>query len=541
MAMPFSMKPNMVDGAIYQSTLDQFSDLRWRINNIYWILDKEGRKVRFQMNWAQEALFNEMHFLNDILKARQLGFTTFIQLFMLDAAVFNTNIRAGTIAHNLLDAQTIFRDKVKYPYDNLPEMIRASVPTTTDSATELVLANNSSIRVGTSLRSGTLQYLHVSEYGKLCAKYPEKAREVRTGALNTVQAGQIVFIESTAEGQEGHFYDLCSAAMTKHRLGTRLTPLDFKFHFYPWWKHPDYSIDSTGVIIEPAFAKYFAKIKDNHGIELTDNQKAWYVKKCETQLADMKREYPSTPEEAFEASIEGAYYAEQIARAEHQGRIGQYKALKDVPVHSAWDIGVGDATAIWFFQITESGPRIVGYYENNGEGATHYVDKLREMARLRNWKLGNVYLPHDAKQREWGSGRTRFEQIVDKVGSKNVFLVPVEAVDDGINAVRAIFPACQFDEEDTADGLKSLRAYRKEWDEERACWRDKPRHDWASHGADGFRYFAFAYRNMKPAPLAPIMPPPIIQAGPISGTFVTSLNFNQLVARNTRARKRRNG
>ena len=124
--------------------------------------------------------------MNAILKARQLGFTTFIQLFMLDAAVFNKNVRAGTIAHNLLDAQTIFRDKVKFPYDQLPETVRASVPTITDSATELVLANNSSIRVGTSLRSGTLQYLHVSEYGKLCAKYPEKAREVRTGALNTV-------------------------------------------------------------------------------------------------------------------------------------------------------------------------------------------------------------------------------------------------------------------------------------------------------------------------------------------------------------------
>jgi hypothetical protein len=86
----------------------------------------------------------------------------------------------------------------------------------------------------TSLRSGTLQYLHISEYGKLCAQYADKAREVRTGALNTLQAGQVVFIESTAEGKEGYFFELCEAGQAKQRMGARLTPLDFKFHFYPW-------------------------------------------------------------------------------------------------------------------------------------------------------------------------------------------------------------------------------------------------------------------------------------------------------------------
>ena len=152
---------------------------------------------------AQESLMNDLHFCNVILKARQLGFTTFIQIFMLDQCIFNSNIRAGTIAHRLDDARLIFRDKVKYPYDNLPEALRNARPLLSDSAEELVLANNSSIRVGTSLRSGTLQYLHISEYGKLCAQFADKAREVRTGALNTLQSGQIVFIESTAEGHEG--------------------------------------------------------------------------------------------------------------------------------------------------------------------------------------------------------------------------------------------------------------------------------------------------------------------------------------------------
>src|SRR4029077_18963086 len=132
-----------------------------------------------------------------------------------------------------------------------------------DSADELIFANNSSIRVSTSMRSGPLQYLPISEYGQFCANFPEKGREVRTGALNTVQAGQVVFIESTAEGQEGHFYDLCEQAQAKQRMGTSLTPLDFKFFFFPWWKASEYAINPEGVVIEEGYREYFEKLETN--------------------------------------------------------------------------------------------------------------------------------------------------------------------------------------------------------------------------------------------------------------------------------------
>jgi hypothetical protein len=147
----------------------------------------------------------------------------------------------------------------------------------------------------------------------------EKAREIRTGALNAVQAGQVIFIESTAEGREGHFYDLCEQAQSKQRMGTPLTSLDFKFHFFPWQRCKDYHIDPTGVVIDAPLRKYFDGLEQTAGIVLSSAQQAWYAKKAETQLADMRREYPSTPEEAFEASIEGAYFAEQLTAAEFQG------------------------------------------------------------------------------------------------------------------------------------------------------------------------------------------------------------------------------
>jgi len=209
----------------------------------------------------QRTLLNDLHEFNVILKSRQLGCTSFIQIFMLDQCLFNSNVRAGTIAHRLEDARTIFRDRVKLVYDHLPDWLKKARPIIRDSADELEFSNNSSIRVATSMRSGTLQLLHVSEFGSLCSQYPDKAREVITGSLNTLQAGSVCFVESTADGCEGAFYDMCEAARTKQRLGAHLTPLDFKIHFYPWFKEPGYELDAAGVTIEEPLQRYFAKLK----------------------------------------------------------------------------------------------------------------------------------------------------------------------------------------------------------------------------------------------------------------------------------------
>lgn len=480
----------MDNPAAFQRLVECYGSPQWRLNNLYWITDKEGHRVKFNLNWAQELLMGQMHHMNLVLKARQLGFTTFIQLFLLDQCVFNSNVRAGTIAHTLDDAKVIFRDKVKFPYDNLPEVIRNQIVAQKDTANELLFSNNSSIRVGTSLRSGTLQLLHISEYGKICAKYPEKAREVRTGALNTVQSGQIVFIESTAEGQEGHFYDLCEGAQSKQRLATQLTPLDFKFHFFPWWRHPEYQIAADGVVIPPSLEEYFETLRLEHGVSLAPEQKAWYAKKLETQDEDMKREYPATPAEAFEASVEGAYYGKQIAKAELDKRIGLFPWVRGFPVNVAWDIGVGDSTALWFWQEINGRPRLIDYYENSGEGLPHYIAVLES----KPYDYGTDYVPHDARVKEWGHNKTRLESMIEAKRKPEV--VPDHTVDDGIHAARQVLGIIEMDQTACADGLRALKAYRKEWDEERSAWRDKPLHNWASHGADSFRYFAVARRAM---------------------------------------------
>jgi hypothetical protein len=463
---------------------DQFLDVKWRLNNLYQITDKNGHGVRFEMNWAQERMFDDMSYRNVILKARQLGFSTFIQLFMLDACLFNSGVAAGTIAHTREDAEAIFKTKAKYPYDHLPDGLRERNAAKQDSARELVFANGSSLRVGTSLRSGTFQYLHVSEFGKIGAKYPDKAKEIVTGSFNTVATGNLIFVESTAEGQGGEFYDMCQRAQELSRQGRELTPLDFKFHFFPWWQEKGYTLNPASVVVTADQGRYFSKLADL-GIALTDGQKAWYSAMVELQKDDMKREYPSTPEEAFEAAIEGAYFGSQMARLDAMGRIGRVPHDPAMGVETWWDLGRNDSTAIWFVQRDNREFRVIDYYENNGEGLAHYAGVLRDKRDQRDFSYSEHYAPHDAEVHELSTNKTRTETM--KGHGVKWTVVPRHELLDGIEAVRNALPLCSFDAEHCAEGIKHLRQYRKEWDDARGVFRDQPRHDAASHGADAFR------------------------------------------------------
>jgi len=445
---------------------------RRRLESLYVIKDERGKCVPFRLNWAQRALVDELHEMNVILKARQLGFTTLIQLIMLDACLFNDNTAAGTIAHRLEDATEIFNDKIKFAYDRLPEWIKRDVPAVQDSARKLSFANGSYIRVDTSLRSGTFQLLHVSEHGKLCAKYPDKAEEVRTGALNAVHAGQVVFIESTAEGREGDFYEICRKARDLARLGRTLTPLDFRFHFFPWWRHPGYRLAPKGVIVGAEQARYFEQLEAGHGIALEPEQKAWYVKKLATQGEAMKREFPSTPDEAFEAAIEGAYYAHEMARLRQGGQITRVPYEPDVKVNTFWDLGIDDHTAIWFHQKVGKEHRFVDYYEAAGEGLAHYAKVLQQ----KPYRYGRHYLPHDVEARSLSTGKSRKETLTG-LGVRPIEVVRrADDIADAIQAVRNVLPKCWLDEAACAEGLKALDQYRREWDERLGAFKSRPRH-----------------------------------------------------------------
>lgn len=465
-----------------------FSDRRWRLNHLYTIKDKRGIAVPFVLNEAQEKLLDQLHTLNLILKARQLGFTTLIQILMLDACLFNSNTSAGIVAHNREDAEAFFDDKIKFAYDNLDPEIRKAIPATQDSAKSLTFSNGSRIRVGTSLRSGTFQYLHVSEFGKTCAQFPSKAKEIVTGAFNAVEAGQFIAVESTAEGQGGYFHDMVMAAKAHAEMQRPLTPLDFKLHFFPWFDDPRYALsdeDTAHVILTDQHERYFDELYDRHGIELSRNQEAWYVKKQETQKDEMKREYPATIEEAFEASIEGAYLSEQMAKVRRENRICRVP-IENVPVDTFWDLGVNDDMVIWFRQKIGPEHRFIDYYSNSGEGLEHYARVLKERADEHQWVYGTHWMPHDANHRRLGWKAKSVRELALENGIRPVNVVPrIETLKSGVEASRRYLAKCWFDESRCSEGIKCLDNYRKDWDEDRGVFKDQPRHDWASHGYKG--------------------------------------------------------
>lgn len=472
------MKINQNDVELAKQRL---ADPKWRLNNLYYIVDKTGCKKIFKLNWAQEYLYNNMWYLNIILKARQLGMSTFVCLLFLDRCLFNSNVSAGILAHTLEDGQQMFR-RVKFAYDSLPDDLKKLITSDSDTAQMLKFSNGSSLRVGTSLRSSTFQYLHISEFGKICAKYPDKAREIITGSLNTIGVGQYCFIESTAEGREGYFYEMCKQAQSLSDSGKELSKLDFKFHFFPWWGDQSYRIGSNPSISQEMH-EYFLSLS-SQGIKLDQEQKNWYTLRFATQGEDMKREFPSTAEECWQVSNEGTYYAKYISQARIEKRICHVPYDDSLPVYTAWDLGYNDSTTIWFFQVYGKEIRLIDYVEGSGESLSHWLGIVKSKPYVYEKHLA----PHDVMVHEYSSGMTR-QASARKMG---ITLIAVSKVDliPGIDAARNILNRCWFDEMKCSHGLKALENYKKEWNDRAGCWASQPLHNWASHGADAFRTLA---------------------------------------------------
>lgn len=214
---------------------------------------------------------------------------------------------------------------------------------------------------------------------------------------------------------------------------------------------------------------------------------------------------------SFEAAVLGAYWGKELAKAELEGRICKVDIDRNVPVNVAWDIGVDDAMALWCYQIGRDDRgamflNIVDYYEASGFGFDHFCDWLAE----RDYK-GIDWVPHDAKVREVGApgARSRIETLqgLSRPIGRRPALVPDHKLMDGINAARKTLPLARFDAVRCAKGLECLREYKAEWDGDARVFRKTPAHNWASHGADAWRYLSVSWRE----------PPPPEETSPIRG------------------------
>lgn len=471
-----------------QYAIDDLADPKWRLANLYTIVDRDAQVVSFDPNPAQVDFLSELHYRNIVLKARQRGLSTLIQLMGLDQALFNDNFTAGIIADNL-DNAAVFLERIKFAYNHLPAAIKAAVPMTSFNTTTMKFGNGSKIVVDVSFRSGTLQFLHVSEFGKICAKSPDKAKEIMTGTLPALAPNGMGFIESTAEGNDGYFFKMSKEAENKKLLGTRLTKLDFKFHFYSWWDEEQYQIDPATITLTHDELLYCHEAEAKIGRKLEPSRWAWYWATRRTLGDDMLQEHPTTPEEAFWASAEGRYYTVQMTKVRNERRIGRFPHLPDRPVYTFWDIGQNDETAIWCMQFVDQRMRWIKYLEASGETFSYFVKELQATGYL--WEMH--WLPHDAThKRQLGLVNMSAIDMLEELAPGWRFDI-VERIPDvtvGIQQMRNMLSISEFDEEGCAVGIKHLDNYRKEWNERTACWKSTPFHGPESNGADAIRQCA---------------------------------------------------
>lgn len=418
--------------------------------------------------------------------------TTFFTLFYLDQVLFSENKKAGIIAHRQEDMKRIFRDKVMFALKNLPDWVKKYVgEPVVDTANELVFENGGSIFVSMSTRSQTPNFLHISEYGYVCAHAPEKAEEILHGAINSVHAGQMVSIESTAEGREGHFYRLAMMAEKMRKEGKKLTPLDFKMVFFPWYMDPDYELKDAGhIIMSSEYKEYFTLLDDKHGIKLTDGQKHWYIKKKDMMGEGIYAQFPSFLEEAFQISLDGSYYAKEMSRVYAEKRIGFFPVDPKHEVNTVWDLGMNDQNVITFFQVIGEEIRFVDYIEDSGYGLDYYVKELSKLP----YRYGRHILPWDASVRDLTLGIEREKALWD-MGLRNTYVVPKTGINDGIEKVRQIFHKFRFHEEKTKMLTDNLFNYRRDFDTSFGVWKNTPRHDGSSHSADCIRTLAVAWET----------------------------------------------
>lgn len=313
-----------------------------------------------------------------------------------------------------------------------------------------------------SLRGIYLDRATLDEYGL----HPAKTFSEVIGPTLVDRGGSALFL-GTPNGKN-QFYDIAQHAKAEAAAGN------------PDWFYREYKASQTG-LLDPA---YLASARA-------------------VMTAD---EYAQEFECSFEASVKGAIYARELEQARTGGRITTVPYEPMVPVDTDWDLGVGDAMAIWFSQSLRSGEvRLIDYHEASGEGFPYYATVLQQ----KGYAYGKHYAPHDIAVRELGSGKSRLE-VAAAFGIRfqvtpRIHTTAGVEVEEGIAAARLFLAKCWFDEARCKAGLEALGHYRRDYNQRLNEFKPTPVHDWASHGADAFR--GLAVRHRLPMPEAPVVAP----------------------------------
>jgi len=478
----------LTDQAKIDEIKKHFWNKRWRLTSwvFYKIKNKAWQIVPFIPNEFQLYYLKNKHNRNLILKARQHWFSTMIQIDFLDDALFNKNLSVGIIAQDKQTAQLIRKDKIEVALENLPDFCKDYWKFDKSNAHEISLSNWSSIYVSNSFRWGTLQRLHISEYGKICAKYPDKAREIRTWAVEAVEMNQQIVIESTAEWNEWDFYE--KAEQYNKIIWQPLTPLDYRFFFFPWRVNKDYSYDALVVTIPKETDAYFQKLEDEYWVYLSEWQKKRYYLKQKDLKDEMKREYPSVYNEAFEVATEWAYLQSQINIMYQQNRVTRVPYDPNLLVYTWRDIGWAwwwDDMVVWFAQIFSNEIRIIDYREWTWYSML-YV--LKNVVDTKPYKYAKHIGPHDMRVHSQMTWETRLEVAKKAWYEFELVESPAWAVSNRIDIMRTLFSKVRLDAKNAIAWLNKLKNYKRKRNDSTWSRTSEVHKNGAQHASDAFWY-----------------------------------------------------
>jgi hypothetical protein len=475
-------------------------DAYWRLHHIYHVKNDKGKVVPFRPNAEQSALYKAI--LKDgkrnilIIKARQLGMSTAIEMFILDSLAFGQGIQAAIVDQTQGDASKKLNNKIKLGWNYLPKEFRKAYhhPKENDGIFSCQLVGHpevNEVQAGLTARGDTFQILHISEWGPIQALDAARSEEILTGAMPAAKDG-IRIIETTWKGgKNGHLWDLTKRAIDMPEQDK--TREDFHLFFFPWFNDPQYNTEGRVEQIDEETMEYFRAMEKETGHTFTDTQKMWYYKKAIPMALHRFQEFPTTLAEAFTGSTEGVILHSQVMTARLEKRVFNFKHDPTELVYTFWDLGAPVNMCTWYAQFIG---REIHLIDVDMELDLDLIDRLARMLQ-KPYAYGGHYFPHDAAAKE-KSGKNFLEQVAPRLGHCRV--IPrarsMSAANwPGIDHLRSMFPRMVFNKAPCDPALERLEAYRTKVDRTNGYVTETIVHDQCSHVADGLRMLAEADLN----------------------------------------------
>lgn len=479
------------------SEIERLRDPMYRLCNLYDCRregkPKAGESAAIPFGPRAEQLVIFKHLIETplspvyIVKSRRLGMSTGIGTFMADSAWNNRGFTGMIVDQTEDDAVKKMSNIVRFAVDSLPYEIKDDLVFDKRNDGELKIRTKSEdenkasvIYAGTKGRGGDCSMLHVSEWGPIAATDPTRSREIRTGTLPAARAGMRVVETTWYGGKSGDLWELVDPIIRRDPNAEGV------IYFFPW--HSDPAAIKIDGLVTKEVEQYFRELAEKTSKTFSQEQKKWYASKQLEQGIFIKREYPSTLDEAFSAPVEGSVYGDIIKTLRASSRICAYEYDHSCPVFSSWDLGWNDSTTVWFWQIVGRDFHWIWHTRQETKTAAemaHIIDQT-------GIAVTGHFLPHDAANKNAATG-LNYKMALEKAGMVNVSVVPrTTDIWAGINSLRDILKRSWFRSPQCEEGIASLEAYHTKPAGVGGIVSKEPVHDISSHDCDACRTAAEA-------------------------------------------------